>query len=493
MQIKYKITTLAPVLIASDSGEINTVNTHKYINGNTILGVFASKYIKKEKLKEAHQNDIFKKWFLDGNLKFSNAYILSNSESPVINYPIPFSVQQEKGGENIFDLLLDDGSFEDEEKQTKSISKFGNIKNKDISFEPIKQNINFHHAIEEKQIFHYESISEKQVFQGEILGDKKDLDDFFKFFEKKFCAFIGRSKTAQYGKVNIELETKDSSELKLGNEINLTLISDAIIYNKNAYSSTNIDDLQNYLGNDIKIIRAFIKTSITENFVSIWKMKKPSENIFLAGSCFTLDILNNNGKKQIESLYNIGLGERTNEGFGRFLVDYQNEFELLEIKKKINDIKKPKNQIPKISKDIMIYAIQKIILEKLSVYAIFDMKDFLKTPNKSLLGRLKLMVNTSYDESIFKDKIKNLRKTAKDQLQRCNNKNKTLEEFFSTISIESKFKKIIAELSKLEPLLKDIKYNPSEDTNLIQKAFKTYFNSFFTSMIKNKKDDKNDE
>lgn len=488
--IKYKITTLAPVLISSDSGEINTVSTYKYMSGNSVLGIFASKYIKKQKLSNAHENMIFSDWFLHGKLSFSNAYITtSNDDKTINNYPIPFSIQKEKGSENIYDLLIDD--IEDDSIQTKSISGFGRIKNDSIYFESVKQNINFHHAIEDKQIFHYESIAENQVFEGEICGNKEDLDKFIAFYgNNTFKAFIGRSKTAQYGEIIIELGKIIKKENSNDEIESITLISDAVIYNKNGYSSTDIKDLQEYFGSAIKITKSFIKNSSVENFVSIWGLKKYSENTFSAGSCFKLEIKNETGKNLINDLYKTGIGEKTNEGFGKFLINYQSNNELTKRDNKKIEFKKPNFSLPKEAESIIKYSIEKIILERVTLSALLDANNFLENKNKptqSLIGRLKLILNDSSSLDDFKNKIKKLRKPAKDKLEKFNNGKDTLEDFLNDFDT-SKIVNNLKDKGKLEKLLEIINYRPIEDEKFISIAFKVYFNSFFTSLMKNKKE-----
>lgn len=487
--IKYKITTLAPVLISSDSGEINTVSTYKYMSGNSVLGIFASKYIKKEKLSKAHEDNTFSNWFLHGGLSFSNAYITTANEDKTINnYPIPFSIQKEKGSENVYDLLIDD--IEDDSIQTKSISGFGRIKNDNIYFESVKQNINFHHAIEDKQIFHYESIAENQVFEGEIFGNKEDLDKFIGFYgNNSFSAFIGRSKTAQYGEIIIELGKSIKKENSDDEIESITLISDTVIYNKNGYSSTDIKDLQEYLGNDIKTTKSFIKNSSVENFVSIWGLKKYSENTFSAGSCFKLEIKNEAGKNLINDLYKNGIGERTNEGFGRFLINYQSNTELIKKDNKKIEFKKPTFSLPKEAESIIKYSIEKIILERVTLEALREVKSFIKSkPSKSLIGRLKLILNDSSDLSDFRSKIEKLRKPAKDKLKKFNDGKITFEDFLKTFNIEKIINNIKQNEKKLAELIEIVKYEQIKDKKTNLYYFKVYFNSFFTSLMKDKKE-----
>src|SRR3990172_9024673 len=108
--LRYRITTLAPVVISSKAGDMNMVTTERYIPGTSVLGILAGHVIKKKNLnlKEAHKDENFYNWFLAGKLKISNAYIISKdkSEKEFANVPVPFSIQEDKNdGITAYNLL----------------------------------------------------------------------------------------------------------------------------------------------------------------------------------------------------------------------------------------------------------------------------------------------------------------------------------------------------------------------------------------------------
>ncbi|MBI5207063.1 MAG: hypothetical protein HY934_04650 [Candidatus Firestonebacteria bacterium] len=125
----------------------------------------------------------------------------------------------------------------------------------------------------------------------------------------------------------------------------MTLISDAIIYNKQGFSTTKetdlIDELKITLGDNIKINKAFIKTGETENFVSIWKLRRPSETCFQMGSCFLINGLISSDKAKLLELEKNGIGERRGEGFGRIIFNFQ-KVEKLDIETKEDEMTKQK-------------------------------------------------------------------------------------------------------------------------------------------------------
>jgi CRISPR-associated protein Csx10 len=107
-QLRYRITALSPLIIPIRLGDMNMVNTEKYIPGTVVLGLLARQFILKKGISsDTHADENFYSWFLIGNLKISNAYILSKDKygKTFINLPVSFSVQKEKSGRRIYDLL----------------------------------------------------------------------------------------------------------------------------------------------------------------------------------------------------------------------------------------------------------------------------------------------------------------------------------------------------------------------------------------------------
>jgi len=107
-------------------GDMNMVSTKDYIPGTTILGIFAARYVKeKNKLNNnVHEDETFYNWFLNGKLKFSNAYLtIYNEETEIELLPTPLSIQKEKADEtNILNLIMNET-----EKPTTPVSRYSYI------------------------------------------------------------------------------------------------------------------------------------------------------------------------------------------------------------------------------------------------------------------------------------------------------------------------------------------------------------------------------
>jgi len=284
----YRITTLSPSLLTGGTGDPNMVATKENIPGTCVLGALAQRFISKRNLgMKAHEDDVFFRWFLKGDVRFSNAYIVTRLDDMTLkcNYPIPLSIHEDKESEgDLYDLLLDDP-----EKVTKGLKGFGRIEGQTLYTQEVKKSLNFHHerdsftgTTREGMIFNYESLDAGQTFEGTIMGSEQDLKQLTTTLGSTFETRIGRSRSAQYGRISFTfLDMKDCAvtpTVKITSSIILSLLSDAIVYNEMGMSTTDLEVLEAHiktkLGSAVFIENAFVKTSEIENFISTWKLRK---------------------------------------------------------------------------------------------------------------------------------------------------------------------------------------------------------------------------
>lgn len=497
-KVRYKVTTLSPILISKLSGDRNMTETFDYIPGRVMLGIFASNFIREKKLKDAHQNADFAKYFLSDDVIFTNAFLTKNK---IDLLPTPFSIQKNKDDDTIFsDLLFI--NFDDEYEQTKYIGGYCLKEDSIVKHTAVDKSLNFHHARDEGtntskegMIFNYESIDKGQEFTGHIIGNK--IESFISSLEKKeFEAFTGRSKTAQYGKIKVELEGVGEYNPEVTSHNTLTFLSDVILYNKNGQSTTDVSVFRNYLSEklsrEVEIEIAFIKTSRIDNYVSVWKLKKPSETAFAAGSCFLIKGLKDDDKENLKKLEQQGIGERRNEGLGRIKFGLQGEVcsgKELKVEKSYND--KPKDA-PAIAKNIIIHSIQETIKRQIKSIAINDSTEFYLNNKRSsltnsLIGRLESFVKGAGSIQDFKTNLMNLRKIASDNIKKSSLQGKDFMEFLQEKEIshdivteKPEFFNIVSEdIFKL--------YNVKSDENFNNNLFKDYYLTFFSYLRKQMK------
>lgn len=454
--LKYHIITRSPVTISAISGDTNMVTTERHIPGSTVLGLLAKQLIGKQDLgRLAHQNNEFYQWLLAGSLKISNAYIFwrDEADSEFEHYPTPFSIEQEKHGDEVYDRLFT------EPEQAKHVGDFCKLQDGFVQTRSVETGINFHHARDREKgvskeglIFNYESLVADQTFAGTIFGEKDDLQNLLQRCGNGWRSHIGRSRNAQYGAVEFAfLDGPEPVQNRIvwpvddeGNPqhlISMTLLSDLILYNACGFSTTDVGELeivlQKQLG-EVKVEMAFVKKAEMENFVSIWRLKKPSEVCFAAGSTFLL-ALSPEKAEALTTIQETGLGERTNEGFGRCAFGLQTQPNLIKRDEAKEEAKqetpKPVGKPPANIRRIITTIVQRIICERITTKAIDAQADFEHLPSNALIARLHALAKTAGTRADFVFTLNKLRNIATKQLRQCLSRDCNLLEYLAAFRL----------------------------------------------------------
>ncbi|MDP2160032.1 MAG: hypothetical protein Q8K02_06090, partial [Flavobacterium sp.] len=229
-------------------------------------------------------------------------------------------------------------------------------------------------------------------------------------------------------------------------------------------------------------------------YVSVWKLKRPSEISFKAGSCFKLTGITNANKTMLVELQKKGIGERRNEGYGRILFNYQKN----ELKTSNNRAEqkmlfsKPSQSIPDITKEKMKMIVQDILVKQARYNAINDENSFTDkkslAKSKSLVSRLESFVKGSEDKNKFNEKLELLRKAAKEKLEECRMRGNSFYDWLVNMN-DITSSKILenVNMTKVKEILKDISYKVEADINFNNKLYKEYFLTFFSALRKSLK------
>jgi len=508
--LPFKIKTLSPLIIGIQKGAQNTIKTKLYIPALSIRGLLANKYIQETglKMENAHNDSFFFNLFLSNNVYFNNAYPFIDDK---IFFPTPLCIHEQEGYDikDLYNILL-----KPLEINTKPINGFAFINNDQITLYNPETIIYFHHTRDrligssiKEGIFYYEAIKENQEFKGYLYGDENLLKKIKNIFKEKFQGEIGKSRTAQYGKIEFVFEDlKDIEENDYINnkEITITAISPIILYNENGFTliSNNIlkQYLEDYLGYKIKEITSIMKLEQIENYVNVWHSKTPREWAFGTGSTFLIEFefpIDENIKKLLLKLEIEGIGEKVEIGFGKVKINWtvkekykKRIFRIDSIKDKVNDKQKPEH----------LRNIIKHIIEK-ELFEFFENKGF-EEVNKitesekekkrksfdalsnSLIYKLLIIINESQNFDEFKmrmDEIKS--KNAIDKL-----KDVKLFSYFKNITMDN-FKEEFEnkqDFLQYKMILPDIKIDLNLE-RLIYNFFKAYWGAFFRYLINFKK------
>ncbi|GAB5046624.1 hypothetical protein [Thermodesulfovibrio sp. TK110] len=489
--IRYRIKAVSPLIFTSNTDDPNMVATLNYIPGTHLRGLFANEYIKRNNLQSmAERDEKFYRWFIKGELKFTNAYITTIDEynEVHINYPVPLSIQREKHGSKIYDLLLVE---EDKEIQTKPFdSTYCRLKHNSIYFEDVNKSLNFHHSrdrdrgvAKEGLIFNYESIDEGQVFEGFILGNADTLKEFQQNFNDGIY-YLGRSRNNQYGKVKFEIITKQPQEFESelegqieSGEAVLTLLSDTIIYNENGFPVVDIKEFEKVIGCTVK--KAFIRANQWEGFTSIWRSKTTLEVCFRAGSAFLIEIKEDDIPK-LKELQKKGIGMLTHLGFGRFVIGWQRSENLTEIPKDRKKHNKPNETPPQAIKTMLQFLTEEFLLASVQKDAIKKASEFKSPPSKSLLSKLEKAVT----EDKLDELLKNLKTTAKNQLTKCRTHRETLYDFLKQNQTLYQDKNKLLATYKLDKISNEFQLFESNCADILKKLTKTYLTTLLSILRK---------
>ncbi|WP_041722460.1 RAMP superfamily CRISPR-associated protein [Caldicellulosiruptor saccharolyticus] len=492
-RIKFTVKTLSPVVIAQPRGEQNTVYTKKYIPASVIRGLLAKRLVEILKLgRDAQRNEHFYTLFLSDKTKIGNAY---PKKEGYVFYQTPLFIQEEKGSNsatlyNVFD------KYEETEmpNNTKPLNKFCYIDDENVYIYEPETTFYFHnnrdrekgHSIGEG-IFYYEAINSGEEFEGEIVGDRGYLEELKQKFDD-FTAFIGRSKTAQYGLVKFcfgDIEGLNSNEIN-DTEFIMYAISPIILYNEYGFTQPSENILIDYLANllecekeEIEIVDSAARIEKIENFITIWKLKTPSLFAYSAGSSFkvklkTIDdrIIRNLGKIEAE-----GIGEEKSLGFGK--VKILHDIQEVMVRKKVPEKEDRNSTDIKQSRDILLEIIIRDLLTVVNYLGYRKAEDFKgtlknwKLISNHLINRLYNMLTESNNFSEWKIKIENLDgKKAGELLKKLG----LIEELTNKEMIKEMLSK--QDVNKFGRILSKLGVNIMKDSSLKWDIFKNYWLNF---------------
>lgn len=419
--ISYVLRNEEPLMLSAKSDS----HSEKYIAGQRVLGVLASKYL--EYPGKSADDEQFIDLFLNGKVKYTNAMPYKNEK---IFYPAPEYVNYLKLSKKLVNTQF---SYTDEEEdynpehgnQPKKLkNKFVAIDNENkVEIADVDMSIIYHHSHKgesqggnEGILYSVEAVRERQYFAGEIYVPGKYVDLVKALLENNELRF-GKSTTAQYGKCVLVKELcvkeRDSAakKFKSGTDIMITFLSDAIFVNASEDDSildytVYYGDLQKIVANQLKIkfeaqekFRPMLQTKQITGYQSKWNLRKQPVPAIKAGSCLVYRLAED------AIISEDFIGERNQEGFGQIRVDSLEEHKYM-----MEECGVVKNDDPKdiqcnnkrTQKGIQYNnkLIQNILLERIMDKLRLDAitQDSLGI-SSSAIGRATLMLKESMDEN----------------------------------------------------------------------------------------------
>jgi len=246
--LTFKITLLDPTLVIMlGSGDANQLQSFDYIPGSVLRSTLAARYIKAKKLGSgAAQDDICRRLFFDGKVRYLNAYPANRQGQRTL--PVPLSWQAEKDNLadfdhnnhqslRVVDLAHDNDTTLDSGKPLNrpfcTLSPSG-----EIEFSSAKRRVMMHNARTQRRIiaegasflFQYEALAEGEQFVGVILADDDVNTSPLKKLLKSSSLSIGKSRSAGYGRIQVSeiTEQNDWSEYAPTEDYE-TLVDDEVV------------------------------------------------------------------------------------------------------------------------------------------------------------------------------------------------------------------------------------------------------------------------
>jgi CRISPR-associated protein Csx10 len=346
-RLEYSIKLLSQAFLGQHLG--NSTKSNDYISGSTMLGAFASKYVKKYALgQEAHFDSTFRNIFLTGKVQFSNCYPYRKGRT---YHPTPVTFVQEKEGSEYYDLA-NDKDYEkvlEKELQTTKVSGYYHFKDegKFDTYSPLKEieyhhrranNRSYGHALKDGngEFFQFEVIKKGEEFSGVITGELTYLKILADLIQKNAVVRIGRSKTAQYAEAEIKVKKLSPIEkVELDEErLIITLESPMILRDPvTGFIQANPQYFVKLIEErwkGAKVIRSFVSTTMVSGFNAKWMLPKIQYPALDAGSVFVFSVPRQNISDFIEvETLQFGLG--TAEGFGKVVINTHGENKIIKV------------------------------------------------------------------------------------------------------------------------------------------------------------------
>lgn len=436
--LTFTIRLLQPALFTqAEIGDPNSARSTSFVPGTTLRGALIGAYLRSRNGKIDAADPEFRRLFFDGGVRFLNGYPQNEAGRRMLPVPISWRREKDKHRAPVLDQAVHatpkkalkelEAQFcrliheEDEEPQAETIAPRYQVNIHTYRKDRRRQDK------DEDTVFRYEALADGQTFGAVILGQHEgDLERLREFLENSHLS-IGRSKSAGYGRVQVEnARIRDGwhEYQPVGNQtsnIVVTCLSDVLLRDHNgAYAM----DLAPVLNKHHEC--AFVRQRIVGGFNRKWQLPLPQAQAIRAGSVFVYehdDAL----LERLRQLESAGIGERRVEGFGRIAVNWHRVMELpvrdvedsptsvsVTLEEDSEGARLAERMVQRMLRD----ELDKRLVECINSKAI----DPESRPSNSQLSRLRLVCRQARaegDASHLKTHLANLTSSTKKQIQRA--------------------------------------------------------------------------
>ncbi|MBL3553149.1 hypothetical protein [Rhodovulum sulfidophilum] len=308
------VTLRDPVVIPAQAATATRPQSLSYIPGATLLGIAAGRLY-----GELATQDAFAA-FHAGAVRFGDAFALADSGH--ICLPVPISLHEPKTRGDKAPSATDERvrDFAAAERG----QDFVQIRGRDCvmdgcaRFHELGREASMRTAIaaetglaDEGQLYGYEALSAGQRFRARLDGDVALLARIGKAL--KGDHFIGRSRTAEFGRVRIEIEEASYWQLASGAAARgrrfVWLLSDAWFFDRYGFPTARPDADMFCPGCAIDWAHSFIRTRRVAPYNTAWRARAEERTLVTRGSVITLE-----NCSLVPGLQSFGMGQERGLG-----------------------------------------------------------------------------------------------------------------------------------------------------------------------------------
>lgn len=447
IEVTYEL--LEPVLVTAPGGDPNTDESLGYLSGSAIRGALIGRYLNGESAGEE-----FSRLFLSGKTRFLNAYPLDVGQS---TQPLPTIWRREKDGDNrVYDLRREQPKLDERLK-----GQFFRLQRNEIDDKTLIVSPEIHWVVtlhtsrnrkagralrEDGNVYRYRALAAGQRFAGQIIAQNEGDATILHELLAGGDLLLGGAQTAGYGRVRVsatvgEAKPAGAETIAAGIPITLYFASDAILRHPvSGQTGPFVTETLNSLlpNKGFRLIDGqFGRFHWVGGFNRTWGLPLPQTWAVEVGSTYTIVATQPVAVKELEDIADIGLGERTAEGFGTVVFNPEwatnaNLYVLEERRRLQNSDESNQIVFPVLSEDesylidrmnweIAETQLNRLVVAKAHEVALSHKGTLL---SKSQYGRLSLRLRAELDNSADFTELQkylyeaNQRKTVRDQFKR---------------------------------------------------------------------------
>ena len=357
--LTFTIALQQPLLSTALLGDPNSTVSHSYIPGSALRGLFAHSYLRQKRLADGSDDASFRPLFLDGQVRFLNAYPLSASGERLL--PTAAGLFMRKGDDGGAYALYNASHASADtaarrnflgQERAKSVSRpFCHLEGTTLHLHKAAHTLAIHVQRDRPKgrawiegaglpgetphgtVFQYEALAANQWFGAAIVtDDEAHLEQIHALFVEG-AFWLGRSRSANYGRVTLSQPVPDntwrevpSGATPVGDEWTLALLSDTILRDQEGQAVTFPTSavMSAYLGTNVSLIadRTFTQPTIVGGFNRTWRTPTLQSYALQAGGVIAFRAAKPLDSALVRRLEQQGIGERRAEGFGRLAFNW---------------------------------------------------------------------------------------------------------------------------------------------------------------------------